>query len=241
MSCNPSEQSEIENNPHVHMVNVNGANTMVVDAVSMIKETENFFNGILNNLILWHQSNPVHHFFISDNKKFICGVSGSIKFLKSNQLLSSTFKKDHLKVLDIPTAYYDDYSKLMVAEKEGKENSQYLSQLSCFKRMQIIKNIGNAIFKQNGCKLHKAAISLYKLGITQLQSDKAGEHESCMKSTNHNMVLSQLYNNMSVICLKEIAYEASAHYANKALRWNNNYEKCIKRLRYINNKLDLVD
>ena len=63
------------------------------------------------------------------------------------------------------------------------------------------------------------------VGITQSGLVDAAEHKSCVKSTAHNLILSQLYNNVSAIYVKEKAYEGSAHYANKALQWNKHYEK----------------
>ena len=181
------------------------------------------------------QSEAVHLFFIDDTDQFICGLPHSIKYLKSNACLTTEFKAKNCKILNIPREHYESYTKLKLAQKQ---KDGYLAEISCVDKMEIVKKMGNAMATQQTYKLNKAAANVYMDGITQIGVDDAAEHATCNKTNHHNLTLSKLYNNISTLYLRQELYGLSALYANIALFWNKKYVKCMKRIQYIEMKLN---
>jgi len=194
------------------------------------KQTE-FYNEILRKLKIWNKVDPKEHYFIGGGK--ICGLEKGIKDIMEDEYLHPSFKKNHLKVINIDKGVYDNFSKLLWAQKTG---SEFFRNISCINIMLIMKNIGNAVYKAGN--LEDAALQLYVLGVIGLGRCGLQEHEQCDKDKKkHDVLLASLYNNISVMFYIQKKYEKAAHAAKDALHWNGDHEKCKKRLRTIEKML----
>ena len=200
---------------------------------TIIEKHIEFYNNIMKTKKVWHCTKPeTHHYFIDKNK--ICGIQQSINSICNDKFLSKNFKNHHLRVINISPKIYKAYHQLTVSTWKNCSN---ISSLSCVDKMKIMKDIGNEIFK-NG-DLNASACYLFIGGVQQLGFDQKAEHKHCSKDNVHNLILSQLYNNISVIYYIEKSLEKSAHYAKKALFWNPKYGKVIARLKNIENQSKL--
>ena len=216
----------LKNNPHFHELNVDGDKYFFLNMMAMTLEQEQFYINLINTTFIWISVDPNYIHFIGNGK--ICSIEKAINHLKSDELLSDEFKEKHLRTIIINPVIYKNYHNLL----SGKQhNDDYFRRLTCIDKMKIMKDIANEIF--NAGDLLKSAYHLYAAGVNQLGIDFAEQHTKCNETKEHNVLLSQLYNDMSTICWIQKEWERSAELTRKALKWNPNYEKCIRRLKQI--------
>lgn len=214
----------------------NGQGCFFINAFQIMAQKTAFYRGVLRNLRLYNHKDPVHCFFVDDQRKQICGAPSSIRFLAGDDFLHSDFKKDHLRILKFKPGVHENYKSLMVAQRD---DSKKWRKMKCIERMKTMKAVGNAVYKSGGLDI--CATALYMGAITQFDADPFAKHAKCKHTQGHDELLSQLLNNVAVIDFKNKKLESSAHYSRQALLWNPSYSKCRQRLRIIEDSISLVD
>ena len=205
---------------------VNGEPFFYIDGVSMIlNETEQFYRDRLNGNKIWNTSKPFGFHFIDDNNEKICSISSNIERIMNNEILSHNFRENHFRIIKINPSIYKRYASFMKGSITLSENkSKWFNCQSCIRRMSIMKEMGNSIYKCGG--LNKAALHLYIAATSQCK---------CIKQKHyHDVIKSKLYNNISLIFYKYKKYKTSRNYCIQALKLIPKYKKCQQRLQEIN-------
>ena len=190
-----------------------------------------FYHNILKHIKVWNTNKDQQYkfYFVDDKCKKICSIQKYIEMVKNDYYLCLDFKHKNLRIMKISSSIMTAYEQLIIGR--GQDTPWYRAQ-SCAQKMLILKSIGNAIYKCNG--LNQAAKKLYlDYGIKQFGEDSEGNHDSCDSKDNHDIILSNLLNNVSCIFFKQKEYKLSKDYATQALKWNPKYDKCIMRIQKI--------
>ena len=106
----------------------------------------------------------------------------------------------------------------------SESKTQWFNSLSCIRKMSIIKEMANAVLSCGS--LNQAALKLYFAAVMQCQCIK--------KKHNHDVMVSQLFNNISIIMYKYKKYQQAKDYCIRALQLVPKYKKCQARLKEIN-------
>lgn len=203
------------------------------DAVSMMFQQEKFYRNILKEKILWNTNKPKFGFhFVDDNRQKICSISTYIKRIMNDDLLSDDFKQNHLRIIEIEPSIFKLYESLWQGSSNMSEGkTQWFNSQSCIAKMNMMKDMGNSIYKCGG--LNEAALTIYIGGAQQFGFYEAGYHTQCSNDHDHDIILSKLYNNMSLMCYKLKYYRLAKNYCIKGLQLNPKYKKCHQRFEQI--------
>ena len=239
MARRPDEPFHIiTNNRHCHEIKTNnGESVSFVNLISMGMEEQKFLDQIRERkFYLWSTDcfNGMKFFFISDDKK-ICAPKECIEAIieKEKGFVDEDWLNQNLRIITLDKNVYKSYCQMMTWEHK---KSAKFRQLSCTEMMRILKAIGNELKKAGDCE--KVAYQLYLTAVTIFGNDDSQSHSRCRASASHTKLLSNIFNNMSIICYEGKDFLAAAKYCRKALKLNPHYNKCTRRLKAIHKKVN---
>ena len=256
MSFKPKEKQNddtlFDQNPHIHQLSPDKDNPFYfIDGIGMINEEYQFYESIRKKLLIWNckgkYPNKPGCFFISDpqNQK-ISGSKENIEYLYlSGSLLPRPYFDKYFHKLKMDDKIYNNYTQYQLNQKK---NSKYAYEIPCMERMKIFKDMGNCLMNNNNknIKFLRASYILYSCGIERNGYRDIEQHKKdCKKSAkdcnNHDHVLAQLCNNLSIVCFVDGRYKESAFWAREALKLNPKYLKCSQRLKIIKHQCNQTD
>ena len=235
---NPCVRYVFKNNPEYKEIKINGQSIPLIDCVSMLEHNRKVLENIRKTNNLWNTIDShwgSRHYFIDEQQR-ICGPSETItEFIKNADCVGDDWKKKYLRVLNLDQNVYKKYCELMTWQNTGDDRFE---NMSCIDQMMRLKAIGNELKRVGMCD--NVALTLYRIAIEKWGHDD-GSHTACVKDEAHDNLLSQLYNNISIINFKRNNFKKSAVYAKLALILNPKYTKCSTRIMVISKKMNLFE
>ena len=239
MAHRPDEPFHIiTNNRYCHEIKTSdGESISFVDLISMGKEQEKSLDQIRQrNVYLWNTDayNGMKFFFISDDQQ-ICAPKECIEAIVENEtgFVDDEWLNQNLRIIDLNKKVYKSYGEMMTWKHK---KSPKFTQISCTERMRRLKAIGNELYKVGACQ--KVAFQLYSGAASMFGKDDSETHPRCRVSSSHSKLLSNIFNNMSIICYERKDFLRAAKYCRKALKLNPHYDKCTRRLEEIYKKVN---